>query len=111
MPREKTRRDPYNTNLAAEFYVLSALHRLGAEATLTLGNKKAVERLRAMLVAAALVAVAPCGACPLFAQTTVPPETVLAVIAGSLDATREAAGFFSASSFSMRERNSLSWFE
>jgi hypothetical protein len=33
----------YNTNLAAEFYVLSMLHRLGAEATLTLGNKKAVD--------------------------------------------------------------------
>jgi hypothetical protein len=33
----------YNTNLAAEFYVLSILHRLGAEAALTLGNKKAVD--------------------------------------------------------------------
>lgn len=33
----------YNTNLAAEFYVLSILHRLGAEANLTLGNKKAVD--------------------------------------------------------------------
>lgn len=33
----------YNTNLAAEFYVLSVLHRLGAEANLTLGNKKAVD--------------------------------------------------------------------
>lgn len=33
----------YNTNLAAEFYVLSALHRLGADATLTLGNKKSVD--------------------------------------------------------------------
>ena len=33
----------YNTNLAAEFYVLSMLHRLGAEAALTLGNKKAVD--------------------------------------------------------------------
>ena len=33
----------YNTNLAAEFYVLSLLHRLGAEANLTLGNKKAVD--------------------------------------------------------------------
>ena len=37
--------DPYNTNLAAEFYVLSMLHRLGAEAALTLGNKKAVDIL------------------------------------------------------------------
>lgn len=33
----------YNTNLAAEFYVLSMLHRFGADATLTLGNKKAVD--------------------------------------------------------------------
>jgi hypothetical protein len=33
----------YNTNLAAEFYVLSMLHRLGADASLTLGNKKAVD--------------------------------------------------------------------
>ena len=35
--------DPYNTNLAAEFHVLSVLHRRGAEASLTLGNKKAVD--------------------------------------------------------------------
>lgn len=33
----------YNTNLAAEFYVLSMLHRIGADAALTLGNKKAVD--------------------------------------------------------------------
>jgi hypothetical protein len=33
----------YNTNLAAEFWVLSMLHRLGVDATLTLGNKKAVD--------------------------------------------------------------------
>lgn len=33
----------YNTNLAADFYVLSILHRLGAEATLTLGNKKSID--------------------------------------------------------------------
>jgi hypothetical protein len=33
----------YNTNLAAEFYVLSMLHRLGTDASLTLGNKKAVD--------------------------------------------------------------------
>jgi hypothetical protein len=32
-----------NTNLAAEFYVLSALHRVGIEAYLTLGNKKACD--------------------------------------------------------------------
>jgi len=36
---------PYNTNLAAEFWVLSALHRLNIEALLTLGNKKAVDIL------------------------------------------------------------------
>jgi hypothetical protein len=33
----------YNTNLAAEFYVLSMLYRFGADAALTLGNKKAVD--------------------------------------------------------------------
>lgn len=33
----------YNTNLAAEFYVLSILHRLGVDANLTLGNKKSVD--------------------------------------------------------------------
>jgi hypothetical protein len=33
----------YNTNLAAEFHVLSVLHRLGMSATLTLGNKKSVD--------------------------------------------------------------------
>lgn len=33
----------YNTNLAVEFYVLSVLHRLGADARLTLGNKKSVD--------------------------------------------------------------------
>ncbi len=33
----------YNTNLAAEFHVLSVLHRLGVDATLTLGNKKSVD--------------------------------------------------------------------
>jgi hypothetical protein len=33
----------YNINLAAEFYALSVLHRLGADATLTLGNKKSAD--------------------------------------------------------------------
>ena len=33
----------YNTNLAAEFHVLSVLHRLGVDANLTLGNKKSVD--------------------------------------------------------------------
>ena len=40
---DKTHTTKYNTNLAAEFHVLSILHRLGYEATLTLGNKKAVD--------------------------------------------------------------------
>ncbi len=35
--------DRYNTNLAAEFHVLSVLYRLGADAALSLGNKKAVD--------------------------------------------------------------------
>jgi hypothetical protein len=35
--------DGYNTNLAAEFHVLSVLHRLGLTANLTLGNKKSVD--------------------------------------------------------------------
>lgn len=33
----------YNTNLAAEFYVLSVLHRLGLNASITLGNRKAID--------------------------------------------------------------------
>lgn len=33
----------YNTNLAAEFHVLSVLHRLGLSASLTLGNRKSVD--------------------------------------------------------------------
>lgn len=33
----------YDTNLASEFYVLSALYRLGMDASLTLGNKKSVD--------------------------------------------------------------------
>lgn len=33
----------YDTNLAAEFHVLSCLHRLGCNASLTQGNKKAVD--------------------------------------------------------------------
>lgn len=36
-------RGGYNTNLAAEFHVLSVLHRLGLTANLTLGNKKSVD--------------------------------------------------------------------
>ena len=34
---------PPNTNLAAEFHVLSSLHRKGIDAYLTLGNKKACD--------------------------------------------------------------------
>lgn len=41
--RINTQMTKYNTNLASEFYVLSMLHRLGADASLTLGNKKAVD--------------------------------------------------------------------
>jgi len=33
----------YNTNLASEFHVMSVLYRLGMDANLTLGNKKAVD--------------------------------------------------------------------
>lgn len=33
----------YETNLASEFHILSLLHRLGIDATLTLGNKKSVD--------------------------------------------------------------------
>ncbi len=33
----------YDTNLAAEYYILSCLHRLGLTANLTLGNKKGVD--------------------------------------------------------------------
>lgn len=33
----------YETNLASEFYVMAALYRKGADAALSLGNKKAVD--------------------------------------------------------------------
>jgi len=33
----------YDTNLASEFYVMFVLHRLGCNATITLGNKKAID--------------------------------------------------------------------
>jgi len=33
----------YNSNLASEFHVLSTLYRLGVDASLTLGNRKAVD--------------------------------------------------------------------
>ena len=38
-----SRTSGYDTNLAAEFYVLSCLHRIGLTANLTLGNKKGVD--------------------------------------------------------------------
>jgi len=41
--KAKMSRTGYNTNLAAEFHVLSVLHRLGFTANLTLGNKKSVD--------------------------------------------------------------------
>lgn len=41
MPPDKQR--GYATNLASEFFVLSALYRLGLDANLTLGNKKGVD--------------------------------------------------------------------
>jgi hypothetical protein len=33
----------YDSNLASEFWVLSCLHRLGKDATISLGNKKSVD--------------------------------------------------------------------
>ena len=44
-PREThvTRQKGYDSNLASEFWVLSCLHRLGKDATLSLGNKKTVD--------------------------------------------------------------------
>lgn len=38
----------YETNLASEFYILAALYRPGADASLSLGNKKANEMLLAV---------------------------------------------------------------
>jgi hypothetical protein len=37
------KKNGYNTNLAAEYYVLSVLYRLGLDAYLTLGSKKAID--------------------------------------------------------------------
>lgn len=42
IPNDKSQRG-YGTNLASEFYVLSALYRLGLDANLTLGNKKGID--------------------------------------------------------------------
>src|SRR5438309_8667844 len=43
MPVAPVRSSGYDTNLAAEFYVLSCLHRIGLTANLTLGNKKGID--------------------------------------------------------------------
>ena len=43
--KQGTSNEKYNTGMAAEFYVLSILHRLGIAAHLTLGNNKAVDIL------------------------------------------------------------------
>lgn len=43
LERAMTEHIGYNTNLAAEFHVLSVLHRLGLSASLTLGNRKSVD--------------------------------------------------------------------
>lgn len=43
-PRARDRQQAgYDTNLAAEYHVLSVLHRKGVEAYLTIGNKKTVD--------------------------------------------------------------------
>ncbi len=39
----KSMESKYNSNLAAEYFVLSQLYRLGLDAYLTLGNKKSVD--------------------------------------------------------------------
>jgi hypothetical protein len=49
--------EKFNTHLASEFYVLSALHRLGAEANLTLANKKDSQAVCTATVRAAVTAV------------------------------------------------------
>src|SRR5438445_13900467 len=43
MPVTPIRSSGYDTNLAAEFYVLSCLHRIGLTANLTLRDKKGVD--------------------------------------------------------------------
>lgn len=43
IPKPLVKKSGYNTNLASEFHVISLLHRLGLDASLTLGNKKAVD--------------------------------------------------------------------
>lgn len=41
--RDSSSQRGYNTNLASEFYVMSVLYRLGLDAYLTFGNKKAID--------------------------------------------------------------------
>ena len=43
MMKKTSNQKSYNTNLAAEYYVLSMLYRKGLNAYLTLGNKKSVD--------------------------------------------------------------------
>lgn len=43
MNRPVHKQPGYDTNLAAEYYVLSVLYRKGIEAYLTVGNKKAID--------------------------------------------------------------------
>ena len=48
--------EKYNTNLAAEFHVLSILHRLGASASLTLGTMTSLRHHSLRIVAEFLAA-------------------------------------------------------
>lgn len=41
----ETKKSGYNTGIASEYLVLSMLYRLGADAYMTMGNKKSVEYL------------------------------------------------------------------
>jgi hypothetical protein len=47
-PTDLVHMSTYHTNLAAEFHVLSMLYRRGGDASLTLGNKKAVDIIVAL---------------------------------------------------------------
>ncbi len=43
MAKPKTRANAFNTGIAAEYFVLSQLYRLGLEAYISQGNKKAID--------------------------------------------------------------------
>ena len=43
MPKGKERANTFNTGIAAEYFVLSQLYRLGLEAYISQGNKKAID--------------------------------------------------------------------